>query len=388
LGRGGAAVTVAAALSNLLGYLVPLLGARTLQPDSLGAVAAIMAILAISGVPGMGLQIAVAMAQSRHGSVPRLARLTLFTAAVAALALIALTPVLASALRLPWPAIPLTAAIAGLVIAGNGRLGVLQGNMRFPRLAAGMALQAIARCGGIIAGLILRLDLLAVLGLGVAGAVLATIAIYLLAPAPTVTDGPAPWRDTWAASSATLVFFILSYVDLIAARKLLPGSASGDYAVLSVLTKGAIWAPGVISIMAVPYFARDVKRSRWIAAAAVLVVGAALTGLTVVFGHFALQLAGGPAYTRLASLAPAFALAGSLWALVYVLTNAQVAGGAKTPAAPLWVVAAVYVAVLLNLPHPTISRIVTCAIGAGLVCVLALLVAIRLSRAAPAQVRR
>jgi hypothetical protein len=388
LGRAGAAVTVAAALSNLLGYLVPVLGARTLQRDSLGAIAAVMAILAISGVPGMGLQIAVAMAQSRRGEVPRLGKLTLLTAAAAAVALIALTPVLAAALRLPWPVVPLTAAIAALVIAGNGRLGVLQGEMRFTRLAIGMSLQAIARFGGIIAGLLLRLDLVAILGLGAGVAVLATGVIYLLAPASSVAIGQTPWRDTWAASSATMVFFVLSYADLIAARHLLPGNLSADYAVLSVLTKGAIWAPSVISIMAVPFFARDVRRSRWIAAAGVLAIGAILVLATVLFGELALRLAGGPAYAYLSSHAPAFAIAGSLWALVYVLTNAQVAGGAKAPAAPLWVAAAAYVTVMLNLPHPTISTIVTCAIVAGVVCVLVLLVAIRLSPAARAPARR
>jgi hypothetical protein len=388
LGRGGAAVTVAAALSNLLGYLVPLLGARTLQPDSLGAIAAVMAILAIAGVPGVGLQIAVAMAQSRQGGVPRLGRLTASTAAAAAFALTALTPVLASALRLPWPVVPLTATIAALVIAGNGRLGVLQGEMRFPRLALGMSLQAVARCGGIIAGLLLHLDLVGIVGLGAAVAVVATGGIYLLAPAVSVAIGQTPWRDTWAASSATLAFFVVSYADLIAARHLLPGSGSAEYAVLSVLTKGAIWAPSVITTLAVPFFARDVRRSRSIAAAAVLGVGAVLVLATVLFGGLAVRLAGGPAYAHLAPYAPAFATAGSLWALVYLLTNAQVAGGAKAPAAPLWVAAGLFAVVVLNLPHPSVGGIVTCAIAAALVSVLTLLVVIRRSPAAPAPARQ
>jgi hypothetical protein len=383
LGRGGAAVTVAAALSNLLGYLVPLLGARTLQPDSLGAIAAVMAILAIAGVPGMGLQIAVALAQSRQGRVPRLGRLTASTAAATAASLVALTPVLASALRLPWPCIPLTAAIAALVIAANGRLGVLQGQMRFPRLALGMSLQAIARCGGIIVGLLLHLNLVAILGLGATVAVVATAGIYLLAPAASVAIGQTPWRDTWAASSATLAFFVVSYADLIAARHLLPGTGSAEYAVLSVLTKGAIWAPSVITTLAVPFFARDVRRSRWIAAGAVLGVGVLLVLATVLFGGLAVRLAGGPAYAHLAPYAPAFAAAGSLWALVYLLTNAQVAGGAKAPAAPLWVAAGLFAVVVFNLPHPTVAGIVRCAIGAAILSVLALLLLTRRSPAAP-----
>jgi len=88
----------------------------------------------------------------------------------------------------------------------------------------------------------------------------ATAGIYLLAPAASVAIGQTPWRDTWAASSATLAFFVVSYADLIAARHLLPGTGSAEYAVLSVLTKGAIWAPSVITTLAVPFFARDVRR--------------------------------------------------------------------------------------------------------------------------------
>lgn len=383
LGRGGAAVAIAAAVTNLLAYLVPLIGARTLAPDSLGALAAVMAILAICGVPGMGLQIAVAMTQSRHGNVPRLGKLTLMTAVTTSVVLAILSPVLASALRLPWPAIPLTAVIAALVIAANGRLGVLQGDMRFSRLALGMSLQAFGRVGGIIAGLLLHWNLVPVLGLGAAVACVATAGVYAIAPSTSVAAGPPPWRDTWAATSATLAFFILSYADLITARHLLPGTASADYAVLSVLTKGAIWAPSVITTMAVPFFARDVKRSRWIAAGAVLAVGVVLVLTTVLFGHFAVSLAGGPAYVHVARYAPAFAAAGSLWALVYVLTNAQVAGGAKAPAAPLWVAAGLFVVVVLNLPQPSIGRIISCAIVTATISVLALLVIIRRSPAAP-----
>ena len=63
LGRAGVAVSIAAASANLLAYLVPLLGARTLGAGNLGGIATMMAILAICSVPGLGLQMAVAVAR-------------------------------------------------------------------------------------------------------------------------------------------------------------------------------------------------------------------------------------------------------------------------------------------------------------------------------------
>ena len=48
--------------------------------------------------------------------------------------------------------------------------------------------------------------------------------------------------------------FLISNADLIAARYLLTPVAAGGYAVLSVLTKGALWAPQVITVLALPRF--------------------------------------------------------------------------------------------------------------------------------------
>ncbi|HCT77327.1 MAG TPA: polysaccharide biosynthesis protein [Micromonosporaceae bacterium] len=377
LGKAGAAVSVAAALANLLSYLVPLLGARTLDAENLGAIATVMAILAIASVPGMGLQMAIAVAHARHGGVPRLNRLIGLATATAVVPLLLLTPLLANALRLPWQAIPLTAAITGLVVAGSGWLGVLQGGMRFSALAVGIALLGVARCGGIVVGLLLRLDLLGQLMVGVVVAALAIAGVRLLLPATQATATPIPGlaRAIWAAGSATLVLFILSYADLIAARHLLPAAASAEYAVLSVLTKGAIWAPQVISIVALPYFAREVRRTRWIAALGVIGVGAVLVTATVLFGQLALQLAGGPAYLHLAGFAPAFAAMGALYALVFVLTNAQVASGAKAPSAPLWAAAAAFGIVVLSLGQPSVKNIVTCAVVTAALSATALVAA-------------
>ncbi len=333
-----------------------------------------MAILAITGVPGMGLQLAVAVALARTGFAPRITRMLVSALAAAIGPLLALTPVLASTLRLPWAAVPLVAISAASIIVANGWLGLLQGSMRFTRLAIGLTLLGLGRCGGIIIGLLLHQGLLVSLALGAVSAAVCAAAIGFIAGFDfgTVSSTTAPVRRLWAAASATLVFFVLSYADLIAARHLLSPTASANYAVLNVLTKGAIWAPQSIGILAVPYFARATERARWVATSAVALVGLVLVGATVAFGRLALRLAGGPAYVHLAGLAPYFALLGGLYAVVFVLLNSQVSAHAKAPSLPLWLAAGGFVVAVFLLPAPTISSIVGCAIGTAAISTIAL----------------
>ena len=59
-------------------------------------------------------------------------------------------------------------------------------------------------------------------------------------------------------------------------------------------------------------------------------------------GGLAFGIAGGPDYTGFGGYAPIFAATGALYALVFVLINAQVAAGARWPSAPLWVGTAGY----------------------------------------------
>ena len=179
-------------------------------------------------------------------------------------------------------------------------------------------------------------------------------------------------KAVWAAGSATAGLFVLSYADLLAARNLLAAAESADYAVLNVLTKAAIWAPQMIGIVALPYFAREVTRSRLLAALAVSAVGAVLVAAMWVFGPVAVRLAGGAAYSHLAGHAAAFAALGALYALVFMLTNAQVAVGARAPALPLWAAASLFVILVYFVAEPTVTGIVTSALAAAVLSTTAL----------------
>ncbi|HEX7744499.1 MAG TPA: MFS transporter, partial [Micromonosporaceae bacterium] len=285
IGMAGGAVAIAGALTNALGYLVPVLGARRLSAADLGALATVLAIAGIAGVPGLGLQIAVAVHRARRPGAAT-GRIAWVTAAVCGGAVVVLTPVAAALLDLPAAVTLLLAVYTGAVVIAGRWLGELQGDERFLRLALGMTVLAAGRYGGLIAGL--------VLGAGLTGTVLAGTAAALLIPpvlALLARSDPAPAdgagitaRQVVTACSATLAMLVVSYADLILARHLLPPEASGAYAVGTVLTKGAIWAPQVVTVLALPRLAQGSRRTLVLAAALVAACGAALVTASALAG--------------------------------------------------------------------------------------------------------
>ncbi|MBL7258504.1 polysaccharide biosynthesis protein [Paractinoplanes lichenicola] len=381
IGVAGLAVTAAGVLTNLLGYVVPLIGARRLSAADLSALATILAITAIAGVASTGLQIAVAVHRARHGA-SSVTRSALLTVVVIAGALAVALPIAVLVLHLPALATVLAGISTVGVVAAGRWLGEMQGDQRFLPLAVGLAVLAGGRYGGVIAGLAAGLGLTTALLLGAATAVLVLPVLHLLARRPGVAaEGePLAARAVLTAGGATLAMLVVSYADLILARRFLPFDASGEYSVGTVLTKGALWAPQVVTIMALPRLAQADRRTLRIALALVTACGVVLVAGAAVAGGFAFRLAGGPDYVSLGRYAPIFAATGAVYGLLFVLINAQVAAGAKWPAAPLWICAAGFVlAAWLVLPH-TLPGIAWGALGTAVVCLAAtsVLVGLRL----------
>ncbi|WP_199523812.1 polysaccharide biosynthesis protein [Micromonospora craterilacus] len=397
LGAAGAAVTVATLVTNALAYVVPVLGARRLSAADLGALATVLALGAIAAVPGFGLQIAVAAHRARWGGGGGAGRLGLRTAALTAAAAVAAAPVLTLALRLPLGLTLLLAASTFATVLSGRWLGELQGDQRFLRLAVAMTVLAAGRYGGLVVGLVLGRGPVACLLLGTLTGLLALPLLARLATPPTTTpptatpsdttteppadaaggqDPAAPGhgvprrlgaRQVMTAGGATLAMLTISYADLILARQLLPAAGSGAYAVGSVLTKGALWAPQVVTLLVLPRLARGDRRARLVALALILTCGAILVAASAVGGELAFRLAGGADYLHLAGSAPLFAATGALYAVVFMLVNDRVATAARWPAAPLWV-AAVGLAVAAALIAPrTVTGVLSCALAAATV---------------------
>jgi hypothetical protein len=364
VGVAGAAVAVAGVATNALGYLVPVLGARQLSAGDLGALATVLAIAAIAGVPGLGLQIAVAVHRARHPGTAT-GRIGWLSAAVCAGAVVVLTPVAGALLDLPVVVTPLQAIYTGAVVVAGRWLGELQGDERFLRLALGMAVLAAGRYGGLIAGLLLGAGLTGSVIVGTAAALLIPPALAVLTRSdPGQADGGGiTAHQIVTACSATLAMLVVSYADLILARHLLPAAAAGAYSVGTVLTKGAIWAPQAVMVMALPRLAQGSRRTLVLAAALVAACGSVLVAASAAAGGLAFRFAGGADYVALGRYAPVFALTGALYALVFVVVNAQVAAGARWPSAPLWIACVALVVVTEWVVPHTFTAIMWCAVG-------------------------
>ena len=372
IGVPGVAVALAGAATNALGYLVPMLGARRLSAGDLGALATVLAIAAIAGVPGTGLQIAVAVHRARHPDAVT-GRVGWLTAALCAGAVALLAPVAGPLLDLPPAVTLLLAGYTGATVLAGRWLGELQGNERFLRLALGMAVLAVGRYAGLIAGLLLGAGLTGSMLAGTGTALLVLPALAALtgrSAARTVRPGISP-RQVVTAGSATLAMLVVSYADLILARHLLPAAASGAYAVGTVLTKGALWAPQVVTVLVLPRLARGSRRALGTALALVAGCGVVLVAAAALAGETAVRLAGGPDYAELSRYAWVFAATGALYAVVFVLVNAQVAAGARWPSAPLWAATAVLVVATEWLAPRTFPAIMWCALATATVALVA-----------------
>jgi hypothetical protein len=369
IGVAAGAVALAGAVTNALGYVVPVLGARRLDAAGLGALATVLAIVAIATVPGTGLQIAAAVHRARHpgaGAGPA-ARLT---AAVCAGAVALLAPVAGPLLDLPPVVILLLAVYTGAAVLAGRWLGELQGDERFLRLALGMGVLAAGRYGGFVAGLLL--------GWGLTGTVLLGTVVVLLVPPvlATLTSAVSAGAgitagQVFTACSATVAMLSVSYADLILARDVLPAATSGAYAVGTVLTKGAMWAPQVVTVLALPRLAQGSRRALVTAVAVVGGCGAVLVAASAVAGGLAFRLAGGPDYVGLGRHAPVFAATGAVYALVFVLVNARIAAGARWPSAPLWVASAALVVAVEWVVPATLPAIMWCALGTAVLALAA-----------------
>jgi len=397
LGRAGVAVTVAGFVVNGFGYVVPVLGARQLSAGDLGALAAVLALGAVAAVPALGLQTALAVRWAKDGQVRNAGRLALATTALTVGILVAATPLITALLHISaLPSLLLAATIAAVIVASRW-LGQLQGAQRFGQLAVGMVLLAVARYGGVIAGLAAGAGVTGSLAVGAVVAWLTLPVLALLAsraePASDSTRGDAAssgatsspaatarpdgrgrlaGRDIFAASGATLAMLAISYADLILARYLLPPADAGAYAVGAVLTKGALWAPQVVTILALPRLAQGSRRALIYALAVVAACDAVLVAAAFLAGDLAIWLAGGPGYAGISGYAPGFAAVGALYALVFVLVNAEIAARARFPAAPLWVALAGLATVALLWDPPSLGRLLTISVTTAALTTLAM----------------
>jgi O-antigen/teichoic acid export membrane protein len=355
---------------NALAYVVPLAGARLLSKADLGALAALLAVGAVAAVVGVGLQSALAVQWSRRESVENADRISLLTAGLTPGALLLAAPFVALALDVPVVQPALIALLTCPVVLAGRWVGELQGRQLYGRLALGMCVAALGRYGGVLIALVEGQGITASLAVGVVTAWAAIAGLVALTPRPgAVSTAVAESgvrvhaRDVLRAGSATIAMLAVSSADLVLARALLPEDEAGAYAVGSVLTRGTLWAPGAILILALPMIAQARLYAIRITLALTGVCGVVLVALAAAADDLTVGLAGGANYAHLSPYAGGFALLGALYSLVFVVVNAEIAAGIRRPAILLWVALTVLIVAVLLIRPSTVGDMLTIALS-------------------------
>ncbi|SED82484.1 lipopolysaccharide biosynthesis protein [Jiangella alba] len=345
-GRGSAGLlALGTSAANLLGYALTVAGARRLGPHEFGAFSALLALIIVGNVAALAVQATTARAAATGRPVAPAVRSGLVLAVVIGVGLAALSPLAESALQLPSPAPAVAAAVAIAALTATAPpLGIIQGRERFGLLAALVLVQATLRVGGGLVGMALEPTATSAL-IGIALGFAAAGVVAWLVARPSSLRGGFAVRATLSSGAMLLGFVVLTNIDVILARHVLPPEVSGLYAAGSIFTKIAFWLPQFVPMLAFPALSDPARRRTAVTlgVAAVAVSGAALTLLCWLLAGPAVDLMAGMSYHDVVPWVPGFAGLGALYALAHLLVYAHLAQRDRWTTGVLWVVLAGYV---------------------------------------------
>lgn len=388
LTRGGSLVAPALTLVNVVGYVLTVFAARTLDKAAYGELNALLGVLLVLSVPALALQVVVARSIARRpvdevrGARERvfLERSALLGVAFSA-ALAALSPLLAAFLHTSveaqlWVALQLVPF--SLVSAA---MGVLQGAERFRALAAVIVAQALGKAVGVLPLLDhgSAVDVIAAL----AGGMLLTLGVAL-AVVGRCPRGERPGdlpdlRSLRHAVGGLLAVLLLANLDVLLARHVLDGGQSGRYSAGAVLAKAAFWLPQAVAVVVFPRLS-DPEGGRLVLRNAVRVVAA--LGLLEVLGCLvlarpALEITFGPSYGSLSPIAPLWVLQGAALAVVQLLVYRAIATHDVVVSRVIGVAAVVETVLVLLLDPRRPGPVIVVATAVALTVAVGLLVRAR-----------
>ena len=389
LARAGAAVAPAMLAANLLQYALQLTASRSLEAAPFGALGALLGLGVVGSVPMLALQ-AVAtrhVALVRHDAdalaaeTTRLLRAGLLVSVAVAVVGVVLAPAVAAFLHVgTLDAAAMALGVAPLALVGAAQ-GVLQGEERFGRLAAAFVGVAALRVGGAVLPLLAGSGVLGALTGTAVGAVLAAAGLSV---ALRPRSGAAPagaadgfWSELRLAGGGMLGLLVLGALDLLMARHLLAGEASGRYAAGALVARACFWAPQFVAVLVLPRLAAGHRHVALRAAAVVAGLGVLATTVAAVVPAALVTLVFGPEYAALVHRLGLFALAGSLLALVQLLLYSGIATGGGRVAGLVWVAVGVETAVLLLLRPGFDGIVLTACACTAAVAVVGLALAAR-----------
>lgn len=347
---GGILLFGATALTNVAAFLFHVVVSRRLSPADYGALGAILAIMLVLAVPAGALQVAVTRAvaerRSGEGVAPPLVAGPLLAdgvimAGIGGVCLGVGAPVLRSFLHLEdlTPALLLAAwaVTAGISLVPKA---VLLGELRFRRV--GIAL---------VAGAIARLGFAALLSTGahaLDGAMAATVLSELVIAAIVLsglksqvhgqrdtTPTRIHWREVVAPVVALGGFWLLTAIDTVMARRVLPAVDAGHYAAAATAARAVLFVSSAIALIAFPRFAEG--RARSPAARAVLfqALGIVITsGITATIAmtlapKLVIRVLFGSAYLSAAGTLGVLALSSAFLGVIFLLVHYHLAAHSR-----------------------------------------------------------
>lgn len=376
---GLAWVTIGSLLANLCSYLVHLPASRWLGPSGYGEFASLLQLLLILAVPALALQTVVARQVVRGAGAAQVRALGYRIALGAGVLAAVAVPIAAVGLHTsPVTAAAALAAAPPLVLLAVEQ-GLLQGERRFGRLAAVLAIAGAGKLFCTVPGLLLGPGP-ALLGTTV-GALLAAAVGRVLAGSPPGT-GAAPdagVRAVLGASSVQLVLAVFASLDLLLSRPVLGAAAAGTYALGAVAAKVAFWLPQAVGVVFYPQLATPDRARGALRTVLVLLTGLGLVCVAgaAVCAPLATALAGED-YRPVQGLLWLFAAQGALLALLQGLLLYAIAVERTRIALLAWVVVAAEAAILLVLPR-TPAEMITAAALCALAAVMVIGAAVAVS---------
>ncbi|MGH3421193.1 MAG: oligosaccharide flippase family protein, partial [Streptosporangiaceae bacterium] len=336
IARGGLSFFVAVSAANISNFVFHVIVSRLLGPPGYGALGALLNVLLVLSVPLGAVQAAVTqrVAEQPDGRA-RVLGLMLRGAAIGvtgAVAVIIVSPAVAGFLHLDSVAAVAVLAV-WLVPAVIGALlqGVLIGQLRFKAVA-------VATVVGTVAGRLAFGIFLVGAGMGVVGAVAATVlgqALTCLLLAWVLrrelrmrgTSGvDLAWRDTLRSVLALSGYWAFAGIDTVLVRHFLPPREAGWYAAAATAARIALFLPGAVTTVVFPRFAATQGRgpvSRRILGVSLAVVGGlglVAAAVIAVLPRLVIRVLFGSSFGSGAAVVGTLAVAAACLGLVGLLT--------------------------------------------------------------------
>lgn len=362
-GNSGIVLLASVTAVNITGFIFHIVVSRSVSTSDYGALGSLLGLLLVLSVPTAAIQVAITQAVAATAPLgkhedeyilpvsvgPLLASAVVYGAGGFFLLLLA-TPLLKAFLHLPslTPGVILAAYLLPAAIGLVPR-AVLLGRLQFRPVAVAMASGALLR---LVLGAFLarRFGLNGALAASVFGEIF-TAALVLPAFGRLLSKSSGePLRleafGALASGGALAGFSLLTTVDMLAARRYLPGATSGVYAASAVAARAAMFLPGAISLIAFPRFAAhrgsgpQAREALGRALFGVAVLGGAVFVATSLFPNTVMAVLFGPRFVGAPALLRVLTLSSAMLGLVSVLLHYHLAGRRYLTAGIPWAVVA------------------------------------------------